>query len=375
MKAFTKFIAVAVATVGILSVAGCGKKTPDNRTVTSANWNVRTSASTENNFTQSWTSKKEVATYNIKFNKGINSTYSVEYNDGGVFTTEFYMTTYDWNDGNIPEGYAPADKTAETVYVYKTSLNISGKYVYAGNGAEKPFEDKVETVCYYRLAGENLQPVYSEQTIQDTAPNSLNAADISNAYIEVDGVYKTYYNGDCTKATVIHKDNKSGEPQPTVKEVNFKNKKNYSVFDNSQLRAAVRAFNITEGASHTFNVFTPQNGTLQMSGASCSAPTMLDLTNEEQKGIAGALDKSTAGYIFFNGENSEDENRTYRYNSVTLSLNEKMAGSVPTYWYATVENKDVNYSKAVLLRMATPVSFGLGTLIYTLSDLKLEDVQ
>ncbi len=382
MKAFTKILAVTVATLGVISAAGCSNSANTAKTATSANWNVRTSTSVESNFSNRWLSNKEVATYSVSLEKGSNTTYSVDYKDGN-YKTEFYMDYYDWSaeaeigqQVKLPEGYAPEESKKELVYVYKTEYTVSGEYVLTKNEESHSFKDNIVTECRYRLAGDNLQPVYSKQVIKSTPPNSLNATTKESMYTEVDGTYTTYYNYDCTKATVYHTYQKSKDLIANeIEEVSVTDKVGYSLFENSQLRAAVRAFNLSGGATHTFNVFVPQDRVLQTCNAVCTSAVKLDKENEEQKQIINAL-KSCPDYIFFDDTVGEDEEeRNYRFNAVSLSINSAMSGPASTVWYSTVENSEVNYSKSVLLRITTPISFGLGTVTYTLKSLNLETIE
>lgn len=382
MKAITKILAVTVATLGVISAAGCAKSNNSAKTATSANWNVRTSTSVESSFSERWLNNTEVATYSVSLSEGSNNTYSVKYNEG-FYKTEFSMDYYDWNAPSevgqqitLPEGYKPADSKKELVYVYKTEYTVSGEYVLAKNGDTQNFEDSIVTECYYRLAGENLQPVYSKQEVKSTPPNALNATTKESMCVELNGTYTTYYNYDCTKATVYHTYQQSKDIVANeISEVYVTDKIGYSVFDNSQLRAAVRAFNLSGGATHTFNVFIPQDGVLQTCNAVCTSAIMLDDKIEEQLQIKNVL-KSCSDYIFFDDTVGEGEDaRNYRFNAVSLSINSKMSGPASTVWYSTVENSDVNYSKSVLLRMSTPLPFGLGTVTYTLKSLNLEAKQ
>ena len=390
MKTLTKIIAVAIAAIGVAGVAGCSNTSPSAKTITNANWNVRTSTSVEKSFSERWLTNKEVAEYSIRLTPGSNITYKVSYYDGGHYKTEFFMTYFDWSSvEGMPEGYAPAENTKELVYAYTTELAISGKYTFNATNEDKHFDDSVKSVCYYRLAGDNLQPVYSYQEIKNTAPNEINASTAESMIIKTDDVYTTYYNYNCTKATVVHENNLKQENSTTVKEVGLTSKAGYSLFDNSQLRAAIRAFNLSSGASHVFNVLVPQNGAVQTCYASSGgAPieltsTLLDEsetaseTNEvekEKQQIIDALD-GCGDYIVIDkgtGENALN----YRYSSVTmgLSTDTTMVGSAPTLWYSSVENSEINYCRSVLLRISTPLSFGLGTLNYTLKSLSLQTV-
>ena len=78
-------------------------------------------------------------------------------------------------------------------------------------------------------------------------------------------------------------------------------------------------------------------------------------------------------YIFFDGTaSSPDANaRQIRFHNVGIGINADMKGSNVVYSYAAVENADANTTRAVLLKMTTPLSFGLGTVYYTLKDLSL----
>ena len=280
----------------------------------------------------------------------------------------------------MPEDYAPEENVIEPVYVYRTKLEVTTKYTLTANGDNAEFNDSVISECYYRLAGDNLQPVYSKQIIKDVAPNALSASSLASAYVQIDRVYETFYDYDCTKATVYYTDNLASDSASKTEttEVYVNDKAGHSVFDNSQLRAAVRAFNISGGATHTFNVFVPQNGGLQLCRATCTAPVTLNGEDEEQAKIINALNecsKNNPDYIFFtNNAPAEEEARNYRFNAVAMSIatDDPMTGTSPTLWYSTVENSEVNYSKCVLLRMTTPLSFGLGTINYTLKSLNLK---
>lgn len=377
MKAFKKIMAVAAVTVGALALAGCSSAQPSYKTVTGATWNTRTSAAVERDFAERWLGMKEVAQYKISMTKGNNGTYSVSYNDGGTYSTEFGMTYFDWTSiSSLPDGYAPEkqEDSRHLAYFYKTTLSVTGQYALDKGDDKYEFEDSVTTICYFRTAGDNLQPLYSRQDIKNVAPNTLNAPILAAAYVKIDSVYETFYNYSCTEATVVHTNNLLTEDKTSTQKVSLTSDPDYSVFDNSQLRVAVRSFTLS--GNHTFNVLTPQNGAMQEVIAACASPVELNAEDEEQKGMIDALDKCSAenpDYIFF--DKGEGENaKNYRYTAVDLGINVNtpMSGPSVKYWYATVENAEINTTKSVLLKMSTPLSFGLGTINYTLSSLSLQ---
>lgn len=376
MKAFGKCFAVVLAAASLVTLGGCAKSTPDNRVATTANWNARISASVEKNYLGYWQTHREVAEYSVSFKDTSAASYKVNYNTGSATcSTSFYMeSAYDWTSASIPEEYRLQEASAEPVYVYETSLAISGAYELTGTGEKKEFDDVLQTICKFRLAGDNLQPVYSLQVMKNTAPNALDTKILEAAYVQTDSVYETFYNKDCSEALIKHTDNLAKEKQSEPEKVVLSDKTGLSVFDNSQLRLAVRAFTMTGGAARTFKVLAPQNGTTQSCTATVTVPVELDRNDAEQAAIISALDDcSPDDYIFFDGtpSNGDQTARTYRYNAVALSINAPLKGSDPTLWYSTVENGDVNGTRAVLLRMTTPVSFGLGTLTYSLKSLNV----
>lgn len=387
MKAFFKGVAVVLATASFVTVAGCARAKTDNRISTTANWNTRISTSVENSYADYWKSNAEVAKYSVTFNKGTNGTYSVDYDtENAEYSTKFYMQSgYDWSSADIPEGYRLAtgdDSTksvTEDVYVYETTLTVSGSYKITSTGEEKKFDDSTVTVCKFRTAGDNLQPVYSKQIIKNTAPNSLGSGNMNLVCVQTDAVYETFYNHDCTEATVCYTDNtQTGDAVGTaISTVNLKDKSRYSLFDNSQLRLALRSIMVTETSNRTFKVLAPQNGNVTTCTATCRSAVELNKTNEAQRKIIEALDACQPDdYIFFDGTPTDDgKSMTYRYNSIELNISTNMQGTTPVCWYTTIENADINSTRSVLIRLTTPLAFNLGTLVYDLKSLALESVK
>ena len=264
MKAMTKCFSVVLAAASLLTLAGCKKSTPNNRVATTANWNTRTSTIVEKNYLEFWQSHKEKAEYTLSFKESGNPKYSVNYNTAtAVYSTEFYMeSAYDWTSDKLPEDYRASEKFAEPVYVYEISLSISGAYKVKSSGEEFAFNDVLKTVCKYRLAGDNLKPVYSHQIIQNTAPASLGSDNIKDNYVQINKVVETFYNQEFTQATSYVTDKLAANPETVTKKTGLSNGSGYSVFDNSQIDAAVRAFTFTGGSTRVFNTVIPQDKSL-----------------------------------------------------------------------------------------------------------------
>ena len=391
MKKFTKILALCVSVAALSAAfAGCNRKSSDSKTATSANWNVRTSSAVEHDSVDFWRNNKEVATYSVSFTRGSNPTYSVVYtpetvggdrdeNDlvkktymtDGAYSTAFYIdkNDYDWAADTVPENFRMEDKTS-IVYVYETTFTVSGKYVLSNGTEGETFTDKVTSICKFRLAGENLKPVYSKQVIKNTAARNLSASNLEEACISIDAEYETFYNFKCNKAITYTCEHTEDGDKNTEKTYSVGGSQ--SVFDNSQLKIAARAMALSSSSTKTFKVAVPQNGVTQSCSAAVSSSVQLSNETEEGKKITAVLD-SADGYIFFK-DNSTDENkpRNYRFNAVNFSLNAKMAGTSVTNWYASMENADINYTRCVMLKTVSPLSFSMGTLSYTITNLAVE---
>lgn len=355
MNKLTKFMALTLAVSGAATLAACG--TARSVTSTSPNWNVRVVNGNDLNENSDWLTMCEVATYSISFTAPTNLNYQFEYNtdETAKYVTRFYAESYDRS--GAPEGFA-ADK-AEYVYVYETSLTLSGRVVY---GSDKhDFTNTVKTVSKFRSAENNLQPVYSRQEIKNTAPANITVTNIKEAYVETDCTYETYFSDDGTRAKIDCSDDRYDKlvDVPTA----------YSVFEATQLGAAFRSFDFS--GSYLFDIFSAiEGGTAQYNATFSDS---LTLNNEANARIAAALNGACdEGYLFVGSD--ENGQRSFKYTAMVLSKASSMSGQMQQFWFASVENAEVNTARAVMLCRIEPLSFGQGALTYTLSSLEKEEV-
>ena len=368
MKKFLKISAAAAAAGLSLIFAGCGGcagcSNTTNATVTNSNWYTGTSYKgiqpsfiTDENHPE-YTPEEII--YDVTFDNSSakNSSYSVAY-ENGTFTTLFYATHYNWN--NSLEGYK-SDKS-ELVYCYRTQLNISVTYTLKDGTQSEKFDDSVISECYFRSAGKSLQPVYSEQTINSTSPNKSKAKKLEDAYKQINVTYKSYYSPDCTEVTCVTKE---GDNAETSKTHNFKKVKN-TLFDNSSLYIAMRSMKVS--AAQSISLFSGAAG-----GASTYAvtPQNTELEIGEHKAISAALDK--AGLYTIKTEDSEGnpiEDAGIKTQAMSVNYaGGNLVGTTQTVWYAAVENPDNNTARATMLKISVPLSYNLGTLNYTLKEVK-----
>lgn len=373
MKKITRLLAVSLAAGGVFALAACGSG--NGKTTTSPNWNVSVGKNdlTENSV---WLKQKEVAAYSVSYDSGANANYSFEYDtENSVYTTEFYATTYDWSAESVPERYRTDETTVEYVYVFTTSLSVSGTLTHKSSGENYSFTDSVETVCYFRSADENLLPVYSKQDVKSTAPANLSSGSISASYMTIDRVYESFYSNDGKQAvvkTTVREGDTSAAAGESEQVVNGLRSSGYSLFDTNMREIALRSFSY---GSHTYSEFIPINGGVSTFVSSAKGSSALNKTNANDSAIIRALNaaKTADNYIFV-GEKDDDGETVYRYNAVTSAPDSPLNGSAPTYYFVNVANTQVNAGRAVMIKMETPIYFASGTLTYSLKNLEREEI-
>ena len=370
VKIITAVLAVGMAATltGCGGCFGCGScgGSSSSKTLTRSNWFTGTSYNGiqpsfiegNDNFSP------EKITYDVTYDdtNASNGYVELDYRNGS-FTTEFYAKKYDWTSSSVPEGYAPENATAETVYYYRTELKIEVQYTMK-SGKEDPsgwIEDHVVTESYFRAAGKNLQPVYSRQEIKSTSPANYQPSKLKDAYNEIDVVYENFYNYSCTSVlSKTYENGESGEKELTgEKEFKKLNKIKNSLFDNSSLYVVVRSMKLSKDLSESISLFSAAAG-----GADEYAIVGTDtaLTAEERANYTSALNDKG---LYKAGENDEG----VEYTAVTVAFaGGDLHGTSQTIWYAAITDNDNNVSRATMLKMSVPISFSLGTLNYTLKE-------
>ena len=73
-------------------------------------------------------------------------------------------------------------------------------------------------------------------------------------------------------------------------------------------------------------------------------------------------------FTFKKDAEEEKKSRVINYYPVTLSIDAENPGQSQTAWIAETGNAKDNLYRNVILRLETPISYNLGTLIYELSS-------
>ena len=373
MAAAVLMAGAAATLAGCAGCSGCNNDTK-NTALTNSNWYTGTSykgiqpSFIPNGENADYT--KEVIVYDVQHDgMSGNSTYSVEYRNG-TFTTEFYGTEYDWKTNAVFPADANAENSKETVYYYRTELEIEVRFAMKSD-AEHPtewFKDSVINESYFRAAGKNLQPVFSRQVIKSTSPAAYQASKLTSAYHSVDVTYENYYDSSCSQAVSIIKEAGKDEDRKTYK--NLGKIKN-TLFDNAYLYTAVRSMKLSTDFSQTVSLFSAANGgisTYTISGSDTP------LGNEDRKNASAAL--AAAKPALYTPVTQDAEGNIVEDTGVPATAMEvrysggSLSGTVQKIWYASIVNADNNTARCTMLKISVPLSYNLGTLNYTIKEVK-----
>ncbi|MDE6356279.1 MAG: hypothetical protein K2L67_03450 [Clostridia bacterium] len=340
----------------------------------------------------------EVIEYAVAFDgsTAANPTYTVEYPQGGTYTTTF--TSKILGEDEIEKitldehrGYYNS-KTMQ-VYYYKTELTIPEvKFTLKSDNTKTATlqGDSIVTENYFLSVADYLSPVYSKQTVKSATPRNYQISDINAAYVLINREYESFYlNKNNSPVEVVTKTTVKNEQgfadygyadfegtengnakTSTANALNIENTAN-TLFDVSALNVVARACKLTSGAnlSQAINLYVPWSnaGVTDFGIAGSAAPLVLDKTADDNTAKLTELTSKlqTAGLY---EEKKDAEGKTIGLQTVAVNVGTK-AGVTQTYWFAAVTSTHDNVGHATMLKLSTPVAFGLGTLNYTLKTI------
>ena len=253
----------------------------------------------------------------------------------------------DYKDGKYTTVLTNAVENDVIVYTYTTHLSITAMYTL--NGVTEECVDTVTSTVKFYAAGYNLQPISSEKEINASTPTVNTGTKVSDSYQKSHYSTKVVYNDDCTEgtSTVTYYPDNGTEAQTQEKTFEIEQKK-LTYLDNEQVILALRAIRNTT-TSAKLNVYSPFAEAVQK--------------------LSYSFDSDASAEFSFlkNGENTKS---MITYRTAKLVLDEKNPGATQTAWIAKQpENTSAsNTNRNVILRLETPLSYGLGTLIYTLNS-------
>lgn len=329
MKA-KKILAVTALTLAATTLTACGND--DQSIELNRYW--------QQNSTLSNQTIDETLTYDVKFEKKDASlvNYSLDYSNG-LYTTHLY-----------------SDSTKTDVFHYETELSIDVTYTYKSESVT--LRDSVKTSVIFD-ASNGIRPLSSEKQILSNSPNNVNATKVSHCYETYQRRTKTLYDGDEGKTsvwkTVTDKDGNESEKLIFEDDFSAKNGK-YTYVDNECLLLALRCISSSE-TSAKVNVYNPLNEAKQR--------IKITFTDDEDY---------SAEFSYFdyaaNPAATEKTKKTIAYREAGLKLSATNSGATQTAWIAKATDTSKNTNRNVILKLETPLSYGLGSLVYTLKSVK-----
>lgn len=339
----------------------------------------------------------EVITYDVTFDgaNAPNPTYTVNYEKGTYKTTfksqilgeeEIKKITLDEHRGHY-------NSVKMQLYYYRTELNIpSVTYTLKSDNTKTVTlrGDSIITENYFLSVADYLSPVYSKQTVKSATPRNYQIGNIDSAYVLINREYESFYLNKnnspaevVTKTTVKNEEGfadygyadfegtESGNAKTSVSApLNIENTP-YTLFDISSLNIVTRACKLTSGAdlSQAINLYVPwsKSGVNDFGVAGSAAPLVLDKNAEQNTAKLNELTSRLQTAKLYE-EKTDAEGKPLGLQTVAVNVGTK-AGVTQTYWYAAVSGTHNNVGHATMLKLSTPLTFGLGTLNYTLSEI------
>lgn len=309
-----KLIAAACAALPLFLLCACGGTSV---VPVSAYWYQ--DASTANNLI----GRSERLEYEVKFTPAEKTGDRTLSYENGSFVTELTATTLD----------------KETVYLFTTKLEISGKYTVNGTTGEA-FSDSVSSSVYFKSAEGKLQPLKSEKTVHSTSPNKsyTSVADCSTLYEYTQTIV---YEKNASSAIMSYNQTLP-ESKTSETKIQIGNATNF--YDNEQMLFVLRGVELNSAV--TLKTINP----LYRKVDAVRSYSVLSLQEKEYELTIGE-------------ETAKREIDAYRF---SFGYSSSFPGTPYTLEYAKTVDKYANTYRNALLRMSVPVLYNLGTLEYKL---------
>ena len=310
-------------------------------------------------------------------NWSTNGTYNPDFYEECVYDVRYSnekATTNVYELKNFGGSYAVKVQAGQSLSVngttqgnlFRLDSTLKTRGTYARKGGDDVYSydfGEITSTVYFRRLGEgfNMQPVRSETNYFVCAPdtNSLNAVELFIAKYSV----TIEYNADCSSATYAKRD-RSSEIQVEIPEA-VKNsvrvkaandetatltklQKNYSYFDNAQAFFIGRGITFAQNANETIQTIVPNNPAKLKAQFSCKSVSKRNYSftaDGEQK--TGEIASAEVSYYLSEGNRS---------------------GGAYTLYYAAKSDGITNPNRNLLLQIEEPLSFGTGTMVYTLQS-------
>ncbi len=265
--------------------------------------------------------------------------YKVAYEKGTGVDTLGYTLTY--GEGT----YTTHLKTHEDGYLYTTALTMPVSYEYAGEKTEV-MTDSVTTEVRFKGSNFSLRPISSTKTVVSHSPSS-SATSLNSCYTEYNYTVTTKYEENYTAtSSVVYQKTKDSEAHTAPTSTFEYAKGKYSYLDNELLLIALRA--------------------ISSDSTNCSAKVYNPFLNIQQKVDFSFAEGTSAKFTY--KQNEIESTKDVAYRPISITIDSKTPGATQTAWIATTTNAHNNTNRNRLLRLETPLSYSIGTLVYTLTS-------
>ncbi len=323
-KLLTLALACAVTGASLLSACSTSEKV-----AFTANWYYDTT-------TKALLQGEETLKYAVTFQKGAglyDNAYAADYL-GGTYETK--LTVVELN--------------GESVYEYTTKLEMQVAFTHKATGeVSETFTDEVIGVSHFKSALDGLTPIDSLKTMHCHSPNGAEAATLKDCYTEYKyDVKTTYVNKKGTSVITDYIGNvisKKASEEKAESKSSFKaSHEDYSYLDNEQLLFALRGL---PAAAAKVSVYSPYT----------SGKQTISIKTDKKAGLETD--------ILLNGEQKKINVNYYPF---SLTISASNPGNTQTVWIAETSNTLQNTYRNVILKMSMPVSYNIGTIVYTLTE-------
>lgn len=270
------------------------------------------------------TSSAETLVYDVHFKQssGISQNFTVDYK--GTMTTVL-------------------SKADEDKFRYESNLVMDVTYTL--NGEQTTLQDTVYSWVEFKN-DKALSPIASHKEIVNHSPVNATVDALDKCYVKYAYTLDTTYADDLSSGSTKLVNNETEDAKNNTFELENK----LTVIDNELLLLALRGINPATYPNPSFAVYAPFTNAVQTVKASFS-------TKEEG-----------TEFTFKKDLEEEKKSRVINYRAATLSIDDKNPGQSQTAWIAETSDFKSNTYRNVILRLETPISYNLGTLVYELSS-------
>lgn len=233
-------------------------------------------------------------------------------------------------------------------YLYETSLNVNGNYVYGEN--KEAVNNDMQTKAIFTVNG--FKPVSSEKKSTSTTTMAF----ISNSYTIINYAYdyKVNYNG--KHAETVYNSQIKGTSEPTTVTNTYKNYNDNAYIDNELLTFMPRAINFNNKESYTLSFTTVDVITQKLHDMTLT--TVSNNVNLDVKTFPISYDN------VINGNAIVDSEGKVQVVKVLLMINDTFSGGTIELYYAL----DHQTHRHRLIKAYTPLNDEMGYMEYTIKS-------